>query len=395
MITKKFLSTLCAITLGLTSIPILTFACSPEVKAETTVSDSEEITGDWDDNITYTLKDGVLTLSGSGELNSNDVIDTESITKVVIEDGITSIGEGAFFGCRSLIEIIIPDSVTSIGGYAFSECNSLIEITIPNSVTSISDGAFCYCSNLREITILNPDCKFNIDDIDDIVPTYTTIIGYANSAAYDYAVNYRKKFVDIETGEILTDLLEESGTWCDNITYTLKDGVLTLSGTGEIEDIEIDHSLALDVIEIVIEDGITSINEGVFEGVFNRFYNLKKVSIPNSLTYIGNGAFSYCLVLKEINIPDSVTYIGLDAFYYCCSLTEITIPSSITEINYYTFFGCSSLTEVTIPKNVTHIYNVAFTCCDNLKEITILNPDCQIDDDHIGYIDTTIIGYAN
>ena len=119
-------------------------------------------------NLTWKLyEDGTLTISGTGAMKNYDYNDNPSpvynnsnVKKVVIEDGVTSIGNSAFNECISLTSITIPDSVTSIGTYAFSGCRSLTSITIPDSVTSIGAYAFQSCSNLTSITI--PDSVTSI-----------------------------------------------------------------------------------------------------------------------------------------------------------------------------------------------------------------------------------------
>ena len=119
-------------------------------------------------NLTWKLyADGTLTISGTGAMKNYDYNDNPSpvynnsnVKKVVIEDGVTSIGNSAFNECISLTSITIPDSVTSIGTYAFSGCRSLTSITIPDSVTSIGAYAFQSCSNLTSITI--PDSVTSI-----------------------------------------------------------------------------------------------------------------------------------------------------------------------------------------------------------------------------------------
>ena len=115
------------------------------------------------DGLTWTLyEDGTLTISGTGAMkdydysaNQSPVYNNLKVKKVVIEDGVTSIGNWAFESCNNLISITIPDGVTSIGAYAFSNCWYLTNITIPNSVTSIENYAFRNCSSLTSITIPN------------------------------------------------------------------------------------------------------------------------------------------------------------------------------------------------------------------------------------------------
>ena len=124
--------------------------------AETTTVSQVWIEG----NLTWTLyEDGTLTISGTGAMKSyrNDdspaVQKKDNVKKVVIEDGVTSIGASAFYSCKSLTSITIPDSVTSIGFTAFYACSSLTSITIPGSVTSMERSAFEFCTGLKSVTI--------------------------------------------------------------------------------------------------------------------------------------------------------------------------------------------------------------------------------------------------
>ena len=91
--------------------------------------------------------------------------------------------------------------------------------------------------------------------------------------------------------------------------------------------------------------------------------------IPDGVTSIGNEAFYDCDSLTNITIPSSVTSIGDYAFYGCDSLTSITIPSSVTSIGWYAFYSCDSLTSITIPSSVTSIGNEAFVYCYNLTTV--------------------------
>ena len=290
------------------------------------------------DNLVWTLYDnGTLTISGEGAMknyynNSPATQKKDNIKKVVIEDGVTSIGNFAFRDCSSLTSIEIPSSVTSIGDYAFGYCSSLASIEIPSSVTNIGNGAFSDCSSLASITI--PESVTSIGNFafcgcirltDITIPKSVTSIG----------INV---FGDCT---VLTEVLLENGStltsgqlgvdeniiktyWNeDNLTWTLTaDGTMTISGTGAMkEDYNIYYSPAYD----------------------NK--NIKKVVIEDGVTSIGGYAFSGCS-MTSITIPDSVTSIGGSAFEWCTGLTSIEIPEGVTSIGEFVFFGCYKLTEV-------------------------------------------------
>ena len=112
----------------------------------------------------YDSSTGALTVTGSGSMTDFSHLDTRwggnDIKSVSLPDGLTSIGNNAFYGCTSLTSVTIPDSVTSIGNYAFSGCTSLSSVTIPDSVTSIGYYAFSGCTSLTSVTI--PDSVTSI-----------------------------------------------------------------------------------------------------------------------------------------------------------------------------------------------------------------------------------------
>ena len=115
------------------------------------------------EKLTWTLdSEGTLTISGTGAMtdysydpNAPWFNSRSSIKSVIIENGVTSIGNYAFYFCSNLASVTIPNSVTSIGDQAFYSCNKLANVTIPDSVTSIGDSAFFLCSNLVSVTIPN------------------------------------------------------------------------------------------------------------------------------------------------------------------------------------------------------------------------------------------------
>ncbi len=165
----------------------------------------------------------------------------------------------------------------------------------------------------------------------------------------------------------------DSGTCGNNLTWVLtKDGTLTISGKGKMEDWpDRGNSPWYDVRKaikkIIITDGVTTIGNWAFYFCSS----LTEVSIPDSVTSIGESAFYFCNSLKEINIPDGVTSIGESAFYNCYSLKEVNIPDGVTSIGTTTFTCCYSLTKINIPDSVTSIGSSAFISCSSLKKITI------------------------
>lgn len=138
-------------------------------------------------------------------------------------------------------------------------------------------------------------------------------------------------------------------------------------------------------------EGVLYLNEGVTElateinntNIFiDDTYNdaLTLVVIPDSITTIGQTAFSGCRALTSVTIPNSVISIGNNAFYGCAGLTDITIPNSVTTIGESTFSMCSGLTSITIPDSVIEIGQGAFSGCRNLTSITISNSVTSIED---------------
>lgn len=182
------------------------------------------------------------------------------------------------------------------------------------------------------------------------------------------------------TGVLAVEIVD-SGTCGKNITWSLDSkGELIISGTGDMDSFGGVkyypwHSYRSNIKKITIKDGVTCIGDGAF----GNCESLTDVTIPDSVTLIYSGAFSYCYALEEVTIPDSVTSIENRVFSYCHALTEINIPDSVTSIGNYAFYRCEALAEVKIPERVTSIGELSFSGCDALKMITIPKSVAQID----------------
>ena len=233
----------------------------------------------------HLTNDGVLTITGKGEMY--DFSNTapwgySNIERIIIGDGVTTIGKYAFKDRRSLISVTIRNSVTTIGEYAFDGCSSLTYVTIPNSVTTIGAYAFRGCISLNSVTI-------------------------GNSVA--------------TIGELAFE-------GCSSLTYVTipnsvtKIGYLAFRGCSHLTSVTIGNS-------------VTTIENSVF-------YNcrsLNSVTIGNSVTTIGGLAFEGCSSLTSVTIPNSVTTIENSAFRDCSSLTSITIGNSVTKIGDNAFYN--------------------------------------------------------
>ena len=301
------------------------------------------------DNLTWVLtEDGTLTISGSGDMKEYNYGHIslwnnrqDQITAVILEPGVSRIGDRAFLDCSNLTSVTIPESVTSIGNSAFSGCSSLTNVTIPDSVTSIGNWAFGGCRGLASVTI----------------PAGVTSIG-------DRVFYSCSSLTSVTIPQGVTSIGSSAFSGCSNlVSVTIPEGVTTIGGYA--------FSGCSSLMGVTIPEGVTKIEEGTFHGCTK----LANVILPEGLLsvehYYGNGAFENCTSLKNIEIPGSVTSIGRKAFKGCRSLTSVTIPEGVTSIGSSAFSDCSNLVSVTIPEGVTEIEGETFYGCAKLENVTL------------------------
>ena len=309
------------------------------------------------DNLTWTLTaDSTLTISGTGAMKDYTYVRDDapwygnrySIRTCTIADGVTTIGNYAFFQCDSLTSITIPGSVTSIGDDAFGYCDILPSVDIPGSAASIGESAFAYCPDLASVTLGNgvasigDEAFYDCESLASItIPASVASIGYL-------------AFCDC--GRLASISVDEG-----NAAYRSQGGVLY--------DKDMTTLLACPggwQGAYAVPDGVTAIGNDAF----NSCKGLTSVTFPESLTSIGDEAFVYCYGLASVAIPDGVTTIGENAFRACDGLTSVTIGNGMTSIGGWAFFSCTSLASLTIGSGVESIGDYAFRGCHLLTSLT-------------------------
>ena len=284
---------------------------------------------------TYDEATKTLTISGSGEMETNSIVYGwysfyDKATTLVIEDGVTSIGNDAFYCYKLLESVTIPASVQSIGRYAFHNCFALETVTIPSSVQSIGKGAFFDCTALKTVNYTGSQAEWEAIDLGELAFYYL-------SSEYQeyYLINCTFYFTDGNKpnnpdNHNSPDTLfgfEDNLTWIyDKTTKTL-----TIIGSGDMVDFNVYrpgwYEFRDEATTLVIEDGVTSIGAVSFSG----FKALESVTIPDGVQSIGRDAFSDCIALESVTIPDGVQSIGRDAFYNCTALKTVNYTGSQAE----------------------------------------------------------------
>ena len=369
------------------------------------------------ENLTWTLdSEGTLTISGTGEMEdyirAKDVPwynSTSEIIKVMINDGVKTVGRNAFTFCEFLTDVSLPRGLTKIGDSAFSYCEQLHTINIPDELIMIDDSAFKSCDDLLEVIL--PDDLNSIGKMAFSGSGLTTItIPKGVTEIGDGAFCFCRKLTELNVVAGNSNYFVENGAlfnyamtellwfpYRGTSKYTIPDGVTTIRPYcfyySNIEEISIPNSVAI-------------IGSDAFWGT-----KLTSVRIPKSVTEIGSSAFNNCDVLIDIEvdngnpvyssfsgmlfsqdlttliccpggkpsceIPDSVVNIAEYAFYFCDALTEVTMGNQVSIIGRYAFANCNQLEVITFGTGITSIGWSAFFGCRALKDVYYLGSQEQ------------------
>lgn len=361
------------------------------------VSASAEKSGTWGD-LTWELDEQddeeILTFSGSGDMNfswsNTDQPWGHHITKVIINSGITSIGDWVFYDCKELESISIPDSVTTIFN-AFPNCQSLRSISISKNVTYI-DSAFEGCTSLESISVSSDNQYYSslngtlFDKEKTILYRYPSTksgsysVPDTVSTIYNGAFRQCSKLTGIDIPQRVTSIGESAFANCTALTYiTIPDHIeriedFTFTGCSSLETINIPDSVTSIGRYAFCQCGIKSIvlpqNVKTIEPFTFSYSKLQNITWPTGLLHIENNAFEGC-ELSTVIIPESVKTIGSGAFYHCSNLESITLPPKVTTLEYALFSNCYNLHKVTIQATSLDIAssNVFYCCPYNIMVI--------------------------
>ena len=345
---------------------------------------------------------------------SPNPIGTLSIPPKLNDKIVTSIGDYAFLGCDGLTSVTIPDSVTSIGWYAFSGCSGLMRVTIPDTMTSIGESAFSGCSGLTSMTI--PDSVTSIGWYAFSGCSSLTSFAVANgnsnySSANGLLLSKDGRTLifgvngDVTISDSVVSIDDFAFQGCSGLTsVTIPDSVTSI-GKGVFEGCS-------GLRSIMIGSGLKVIGmkeatwwmeiEGVTDTTFDGCHSLTSVHITDLAKWCGITIYhptsnpllyAHNLYLNgekvtALTIPNSVTRIGDFAFSGCSGLTSVTIPDSVTSIGEGAFRDCSGLMSVTIPDSVKSVGRGAFEECNEALFDTVTIPGVML-------VDGWVVGYTS
>ena len=318
------------------------------------------------ENITWLLDgNGVLTISGTGTMDDYDAEDAPwfenrwNVEKVVIEDGVTSIGNHAFYDCYWLETAQIPVTVTTIGEGAFMWCG-IEKVVIPEGVTTIANEAFM-SSDVTEVIIPDSVTTLGEHAFSNCSALTKVTIGSGVTTIGDFAFNYCYELEELTIGNGVKTIGDCAFAYCEDLEEVIIPDSVTMIGMYAFEN-------CLELESVKIGNGVTVIGAYAFSGC----EALRELIFGNRVTSICAGAFFGCESLVNVTIPNSVTFLDDGVFINCYALKNVTIGSNVDAIGEGTFLSCESLGSVTIPASVTAIGEAAFGYCETLTEINFL-----------------------
>ena len=310
---------------------------------------------------TFNTSSGVLTISGSGATNDWTHWDNlpwavyrTQIKTVIINSGVTRLGDQAFHNCTNITSVSFPSTLTEIGTACFRFDKNITSLNLPSGLKTIRQDAFTYCDGLTSVTIpasvtlIEPGAFTVCRGLQTIqVASGNTVYTSYGDCLYNKSLTVLHQVPAGKSGSFTVpsgvgSIQEYAFGFCENLTDISLPASVSTIGKGCFN-----HCSSL--TQITVPTNVKRIEYFTFYGCSN----LVTVSLPSGVTFIGERAFSDCGKLKSFPLPASLKEIGEDAFSYCYALTEITIPANVTTIGPYAFGYCKNLYRFQVNANNT------------------------------------------
>ena len=335
--------------------------------------------------------------------NCNAIIETSSETLIrgcnntIIPNGVTSIGDGAFYSCRSLTSLIIPNSVTSIGHSAFSSCSSLASVNIPNGVKYIGEQTFYDCKSLTSITIPNSVMEIGAFSF---IGCGLTAVSIPNSVKGigSWAFSYCGDLLSVIIPNSVTDIADHAFIGCNSlVSVTIKKKEPLYLNYGTFSNpanatlyVPMGSKAAYEAVyywkdfKEIVEIDMTPDDDSTLSGSCGETVNYQYDKATQTLTISGKGAIydydngsnqapwsSYSDEIQKIEIESGITSVGYFAFYKCSNITSLSVPATVGYIGSSAFEDCKSLASLSLNDGLLSIGGSAFESCIGLKTLTI------------------------
>ncbi len=353
--------------------------------------------------IPHEIGDAAVTSIGAGAFSYN-----ETAAKIIVPEGVISIGDHAFGECTKLKSVELPSSLSWLGDLVFQGDVRLTKAALPDSLVHIGINPFDRCDVLDAVE-LREDHPFytvekgilydrragkmisypaGVQETSYTVPDWVTSIGMA-------AFSENAMIREVVLPDTLIEL--EGNPFCgctaltgisvspDHLVFKIKDGTLFNKQTGEL----VAYLWGSDETGYTVPEGTPAIGQEAFY----KHGELKYINIPGSVTEIGSGAFaqtglsmiripegvrvlndslfSECAELISVILPDGITAIGSSVFYACPRLRSVNLPESLRSIGYAAFVRCDSLRGVSIPEGLQVIGDYAYAGCGQLMTVSV------------------------
>jgi hypothetical protein len=294
-----------------------------------------------------------------------------NLEHVIIPFGVISIGNSAFSNCKKLKSIFIPDGAVKLGDWLFESCEGLTNIRLPSHITIIPSGAFTGCTQLSEVKLTSNLKSIGNSAFKNCVNSNYFDFGVEletiESSAFSGCINLK----DVQLPDGIMRIGGESFFNCSDLKTIfipkslVNIGMRSFSGCNKLIGVNVDEQNP----RYSSENGILFENNGQII----RYPPTSKgnYTIPLTVSYIREDAFSDCIYLKVITIHGGVRGIGHKAFSNCVNLERVVLFDGIKSLSKEAFFGCTKLEEIRIPKSLNYIEESVFSGCENLRTIVV------------------------